>query len=256
MKGKFAMLKVIIAEDDSAMRLILKRVLAGIPGVDIIGEAENGRQLVQLVEELEPEAVFLDVDMPEMNGIEAAKEIFDINPRIFLVFATGFTCYAHEAFEVYAFDYLVKPFNLDRIRRTIKRIYDLKQEREQVGLLKREGTSFKNENPKLKVSSNEKSTFINIQDVILVTRNDRKTTIYVTGNKTVQTYETLQKLEERLNKYHFFRCHKGFIINPDMVMELSPWGSKTYLVKLANTKETALMTLENAKEFHKRYCLE
>jgi DNA-binding LytR/AlgR family response regulator len=118
------------------------------------------------------------------------------------------------------------------------------------------GTLLSWQNVKLKVSSNEKSTFINIPDIVLITRNERKTTIHVAGGSMVQTYEPLHNLEKRLKKYRFFRCHKGFIVNPDMVMELSPWGNKTYLVKLSNTKETALMTLENAKEFHRRYCLE
>lgn len=247
------MLKVIIADDDPLMRRVLKNVIEKLSGISIVGEAENGRQLVKMVEELEPEVIFLDIDMPEVNGIEASKEIFDINPNIFLIFATGFNCYAREAFEVYAFDYLVKPFDLERIQQTIKRIKKLKTEREAV--LKWERTLSREENLKLKVLSNDKSTFINVSDIIFITRNERKTMIHVIGDMVVQTYEPLLRFEECLEKHHFFRCHKGFIINPDMVMELSPWGNKTYLVKLANTKETALMTLEHAKEFQSRYCI-
>jgi DNA-binding LytR/AlgR family response regulator len=249
------MLKVIIADDDPLMRRVLKSVMEKMSGISIVGEAENGRQLVHMVEELEPEVIFLDIDMPEISGIDASKEIFDINPNIFLIFATGFNCYAREAFEVYAFDYLVKPFDLERIRQTVKRIKELKTEREQVAVLKRERTLCREENLKLKVLSNDKSTFINVSDIIFITRNERKTMIHITGDMVVQTYEPLLKFEESLEKHRFFRCHKGFIINPDMVMELSPWGNKTYLVKLANTKETALMTLEHAKEFQNRYCL-
>jgi DNA-binding LytR/AlgR family response regulator len=249
------MVKVIIADDDPLMRRILKHVLAEIPGVDIVGEAKNGRQLVQMVEELEPEVIFLDIDMPEVSGIEASKEIFDINPNIFIIFATGFNCYAREAFEVYAFDYLVKPFDLERIRQTVKRIKELKTEREQVALLKRENPLPREGNLKLKVLSNDRSAFINVPEIIFITRNERKTIIYGMGDVVVQTYDSLQRLEEKLEEHGLFRCHKGFIINPGMVIELSPWGSKTYLVKLANTKETALMTLEHAKEFQNRYCL-
>ena len=92
------------------MRLILKWVFGEIPGAELIGEAEDGRQLIRMAEELKPpEVVFLDVDMPEINVVEVAREIFDINPKIFLIFATAYDCYTHEAFEVYAFDYLVKP---------------------------------------------------------------------------------------------------------------------------------------------------
>lgn len=249
------MLKVIIAEDDSIMRRVLKQILMEIPGVSIIGEAENGQQLVEMVEELEPEVVFLDMDMPEMSGLEVSRKINEINVNIFLVFATGYNCYTHKAFDVYAFDYLVKPFNLERIKHTIQRIKKLKTVKDGNDLLKLESPLDKGDHIKLKIVSNDKSTYINISDIVLITRCNRKTMIYEVGDIVLQTYESLQDLIEKLGRYHFFRCHKSFIINPKMVRELSPWGNKSYLVKLANTKETALMTLECAKEFQNRYCI-
>lgn len=249
------MLKVIISEDDSAMQLLLTRVIEKIDGVQIIGKTANGRQLLELVERLNPEVVFLDINMPEINGVEASKEIFTFNPRIFLIFVTAYDCFTLEAFNVYAFDYIMKPFDLERIHRTIGRIKEMKEEREKIEFIKRTETLFSRKNPKLKISSNEKSVFVNVHDIILITRSERKTTLYTTGGLTIQTNDPLHTLEQRLEKYKFFRCHKGFIINSDMVLELTPWGAKTYLVKLSNTNQTALMTLEHAREFQKRYCL-
>jgi len=120
------MLKVIIAEDDPAMRLILRRVIEGISELEIVAEAEDGLQLIQLTEELMPDVVFLDISMPVLGGLEAAKKIFSINPTISIIFATGHDNYTHEAFEVYAFDYLVKPFNLDRIKQTMARLKEMR----------------------------------------------------------------------------------------------------------------------------------
>lgn len=248
------MIKTLIAEDDPAMRLVLKRILDGIAGTEVIGEAENGKQLVQMVEELTPDVVFVDVDMPEMNGVEAAREIFDINPKIFIVFATAYDNYTHEAFQVYSFDYLIKPFKLERIHYTMQRISELKTVREKVHFQQISVNTVEQKNLKLILHSNEKSTYINIQDIILITRYERKSVLFtMQGNFT--SYEPLQKLEERLKGCNFFRCHKGYIINTDMVIEVSPWGNKTYLIKMANTKETALMTLEKAKQFNKMFCL-
>ena len=249
------MLKIILAEDDPAMRIVLKKSLNDIPGLEVVGEVENGKQLIQMVEKVNPDVVFVDVDMPEMNGVDAAKEIFDINPKIFIVFATAYDSYTHEAFEVYAFDYLVKPFKLERIRQTMERIKKLKADREKTGFLARPVSQFQNENLKLKIQSNDRCHFVNIQDIILITRIERKTVIY-TKQDTIKTYESLQQLAERLKNCNFFRCHKGYIINKDMVTEILPWGNKTYIAKLANTKETALMTLEKAKEFRKRFCVD
>lgn len=253
------MLKVIIAEDDPSMRLVLRRVLYGISGTGVIGEAENGRQLVQMVEELRPDVVFIDVDMPEMNGVEAAREIFDIDPKIFIIFATAYDNYTHEAFEVYAFDYLIKPFKLERIKQTMERIIELKGERDKTGFVERPktqpaGEKRESENLKLMISSNDKCTLINVHDIVLITRSDRKTVIH-TAQGSFTTYETLKQLEERIKSHKLFRCHKSYMINVDMVTEILPWGNRSYLVKLANVKEKAIITLEKLQEFQEKYCL-
>ncbi|GAV24056.1 LytR/AlgR family response regulator transcription factor [Carboxydothermus pertinax] len=253
------MLKVIIGEDDPAMRLVLRRVLEGIFGIEVIGEAGNGRQLVSLVEEFKPDVVFVDVDLPEMNGVEAAREIFDIDPKIFIIFATAYDSYTHEAFEVYAFDYLIKPFKLERIKQTMKRISELKGERDKSGIVERlmtppVGENRENKNLKLLVYSNDKCTVINVHEIILITRFDRKTVIHTArGNFT--TNETLKQLEERIKSEKLFRCHKSYMINVDMITEIVPWGNRSYLIKLANVKETAIITQEKLKEFQEKYCL-
>ncbi|MBE0446647.1 MAG: response regulator transcription factor [Actinobacteria bacterium] len=120
------MLKIIIAEDDPYIRLILRRIIEKISGLEVVAEAEDGIKLIRQVEKLMPDVVFLDITMPTMNGLEAAKKIFSIDPTIAMIFATAHDSYMREAFEVYAFDYLVKPFNLDRIRQTLSRIKEIK----------------------------------------------------------------------------------------------------------------------------------
>ncbi len=108
---------------------------------------------------------------------------------------------------------------------------------------------------KLVVQSDNRIIFINIKDIIVITRQDRKTLILTTKG-LVKTNQPLQQLEAQLNGYNFFRCHKGYIINAEMVTEFAPWGNKTYLVKLADTDVTALITLDKAKEFRRKFCAE
>ncbi|SFR09734.1 LytR/AlgR family response regulator transcription factor [Desulfoscipio geothermicus] len=115
------MLSVIIAEDDPAMRHVLKETLSKIPDVEVLGEASDGITALKLVEKLNPRVVFIDIDLPGKNGVELAREIGDINPQTILIFATAYDNHTHEAFEVYAYDYLVKPFKLDRIKKTMER---------------------------------------------------------------------------------------------------------------------------------------
>ena len=113
---------VLIAEDDPVMRHILRKALEEIPGVTVVGEADNGLEAIRLVKEIVPQVVFLDIAMPEKDGLEAAREICDASPETVLIFATAYENFTHEAFEVYAFDYLIKPFKINRIRKTMERI--------------------------------------------------------------------------------------------------------------------------------------
>ena len=236
-------LRIIIAEDDPAMRLILRRVIEGISDIEVVAEAEDGAQLVELSEKLAPDVVVLDISMPTLSGLEAAKKIFSISPTISLIFVTAHDNYTHEAFELYAFDYIVKPFNLERIKQTMARIKEL-----------RAGSGVHSDkSSKLAVKSSEGHVFLDTHDIILVTRSNRQT-IITTTKGTVTTYEPLQSLSTKLGADTFFRCHKGYIINAGMVMEISPCGDKTHLVRLASTTETALMTRERAKEFQAQYC--
>ena len=109
---------------------------------------------------------------------------------------------------------------------------------------------------KLDVQISNNIIFINPQEIIFITRKERKTVIYITGGTNYATNDSLEKLEQRLSSGTFFRCHKGYIVNVEMVKEFNPWGNKTYLVKLMHTDETALITLEKAKQFRQNYCIQ
>ena len=112
-------IRVIIADDEPGMRTVMRKVVEKAAGYTLVGEAENGAQLLELYDQTRPDVVLMDVEMPEMTGIECARIIQDRNPRTVLVFATAHEQYMRSAFEVYAFDYLVKPFKLERALNTL-----------------------------------------------------------------------------------------------------------------------------------------
>ncbi len=243
---------VLIAEDDAAMRHILRKALEQIPDVEVIGEAEDGLETVRLVKELAPQVVFLDIAMPEKDGLDAARKICDFSPQTTIIFATAYEDFTHQAFEVYAFDYLIKPYKIERIRKTMERIKSKLSETEQAESISIKPLKTEAGSAKILIKEEEKKIFLNVKEIIFLTREGRFVIVHTTRGK-FKTTETLEALEQKLLEHFFFRSHRGFIINLSMVKEIQPWGRKTWKVILNNTKEPAIMTKARAREMEKRF---
>lgn len=240
------MIKVLIADDDKEMRWLIKNTLSDIENVQVIGEVEDGVAMIDVFNKIGPDVIFIDVDMPKKNGIEAAREIYQLNPNVFFVFITAHSNYTHEAFEVYAVDYLLKPFSLERIKETISKILNLKVEN------KNTSCNDNNKLTKLFIQNNGVFRVINIKDINFITRIKRSTIVY-TEQGEVKCYETLQSFEEKLNEFNFIKSHQGYIVNMDKITEIYPSGNKVYTIKFDNMEETALMTSEKFRLFRDIY---
>ncbi|KJR96465.1 MAG: LytTR family transcriptional regulator [Peptococcaceae bacterium BRH_c4a] len=241
-------LTLLIAEDDPSMRQVIRNAVGASPGIVVLGEADNGNEALKLYERLRPRVVMVDIDLPGKNGLDLAQEIFDINPWTYIVFCTGFSEYRDKAFEIYAFDYLVKPFKIERITQTMNRIVAIERSRASEAR-KVEIQPVKNaavQGSKL-FRDAEKFLMIDLKDIVFITRENRRTTVHYAGGK-VLTEETLGSLEEQLKKQMFFRSHKGFLINLNLVKEMIPCGKSTYQVVMANTSERPLMTWDKLRE--------
>lgn len=247
------LIKVLIADDEPGMRMIIKKILDKSGGFDLVAEAENGKNAVELFDKYRPDMVFLDVEMPEQDGLSAAKEIIDLDPTARIVFATAHTQYAQEAFEVYAFDYLVKPFDVDRALATLERV---KQSKEKEDRGNAEPPSpmgmFCKELNKIMIKYKDGICFVDMADIHLVQREDRNTVIY-TSNQKIITSEPLGELYKRLDQELFFRSHKSYIINLAMISEAYPYGRWTYVIKLKNIKQDALITYEKFNQLSERF---
>ena len=238
------MLHVIIVDDEEKMRYILKKALLKMPGIDVVGEAENGEEAVKLVETVKPDGAFMDVEMPGVNGIDAAKMIADVDPKCMIVFITAYQEYMPEAFELYAFDYIVKPFQLQRLEQTIQRMRLLKPNLSP--------SSSSEALPHILLKNKEGMAVIHPKDIILIQREDRSTMI-ITEKDRFTTTETLSELEEKLPAHLFLRSHKSYIIQIEKIKRIHPYGRWTYVVQFEGTKEDALLTKEKAKLLEERF---
>jgi two-component system LytT family response regulator len=242
--------RVIIGDDDSGIRLILKKAIEKVEGFEFVGEGADGAEALALFESLKPQIVFLDVEMPNMTGVECATKIMDMNPQTKIIFATAHEEYMPEAFKVYAFDYLVKPFKIERVYQSLNRILALEKQVVDNGISK----IIKNDKAldKLLIKNKEGISFVDMKDIIIIQREDRSTVIYTKDNSYI-TSEGLSELEERLDPSAFFRSHKSYIINLSMITNVYPYGRWTYCIKLKNTDKDALITHDKYDELKEMF---
>lgn len=241
-------LKVLIADDDVGMRLVLQKIIDKVSGFKVVAQAANGKEVIEMFTKEKFDVVFLDVEMPEMNGIDCATKISDISPKTPIVFATAHDNYMAEAFKVYAFDYLIKPFDVKRAIATLEKI---KQEAidVQVPAL---GLNAIRSLGKLIVRHREGISFVDTKDIVLAQREDGATVMY-TLNDRITTSEPLGELEKRLDKAMFFRSHKSYIINLSKITKVYPYGRWTYIVKFKGTKRDALITHEKFSQLEEMF---
>lgn len=235
-------IRILIADDDPGMRTVMRKLAERAEGYELVGEAEDGNRLLELYEETRPDVVLMDVEMPGMTGIECAKVIQDRNPRTVLVFATAHEQYMRSAFEVYAFDYLVKPFRLERALNTLSLIRErLTAQSPAPEPVRPHPTAASG---RLMLKHREGLSFLDIPSILLIQREERASVLYLSDGSRYVTSDSLSELEQRLPEEMFFRCHKSYIVNLNHIDSIAPYGRWTYIVKLRGTDRDALITHE------------
>lgn len=243
-------IKVMLIEDEAGMRLLLRRIIEKHPEFEVVAECEELTEAVLAFNRQRPEVVFLDIGIKGQNGIECARILTDLNPKVKIIFATAYTEYMSEAFELYAFDYLVKPFDLERVKRTLNRIVEQMLPREYEPEEKIVRSEYRQD--KLLVKGKESMSFIHIPDIVLIQRENNATVIYTEKDSYV-TSVSMAELEKKLDPEQFLRSHKSYIINLSRIRKVEPYGRWTYIVHFQGRKEDALLTAEKFEEIKKRF---
>jgi two-component system LytT family response regulator len=228
-------LKVFVADDDAGMRLVLRSIIESTEGTELVGEAADGSDAVRRCADLKPDVVFLDVEMPGISGVDAAKQIAALLPECALVFATAHSEYMPDAFEFYAFDYLVKPFRTDRVRQTLRRLQKSRLNEKTIPA------------QALMIKNRDGISFVPVKEIILIYIEGKTTTI-ITPDASYTTGDSLNDLARKLDETVFFRCHRAYIINITAVTKVYPYGRWTYLIKLRGTDKDALITHEKLEK--------
>ena len=251
---------VLIADDDPGMRLVMRKLVERAEGYRLAGEAEDGDQLIALYDECHPQVVLMDVEMPGKTGIECARAIQDRDPRTVIVFATAHEEYMKSAFEVYAFDYLVKPFRVERALETLARIRDRLGGGvvEPVAPVAPVAPVVPTNKPvsvpgRIMLKHREGVSFLDLADIAMVMRENRATIVLMKDGARYTVSDGMAELDERLPDDLFFRTHKSYIVNLNLIESIAPYGRWTFIVKLKGLKDDALITHERFEALQKRF---
>ena len=244
------MIKVMIIEDEPQIRKLLCKIVEKQEGFEVVAEAGDFVTAVTEYTKYRADVVFADIDLNGESGLECVKVLLALNPKLKVVFATAHNEYMANAFEIYAFDYIVKPFNVERVNKTLARIRDNSLEAERKETIETEHLELHKE--KLLIKGKEQISFVDKSDIIMIERVESATCI-VTKDETYRTSIGLGEIEEKLSPNDFMRCHKSYIINLSMISKIEPYGRWTYIVKFKGIEETALITAQNYEELKKMF---
>lgn len=234
-------MRVLIVDDEPIARQVLRQELEAIDDVEIVGEAEDGERALTLISALRPEAVFLDLEMPQMTGFEMIGRLRG-TPAPVIVIVTAYDQHAIRAFEAGAIDYLLKPVSQARLAHTIERVRRLAknpvQVLERIGQLQELAPApAKTGQVRKVVGKLGEEHFLLDIDEVLAFLADGDLTWIVTERQRYQAAQNLKAIEERLQNSMFRRIHRKALVNVNQIRKMSMLSSQRWLVTLTNGQE-------------------
>jgi len=241
-------INTIIVDDEKPAREELAYLLKGFPEINVIGQGRNGVDAVNLIKEHAPDLVFLDVQMPGLDGFGVLKKLVERKMKVpHVVFATAYDHYAVQAFDVNAVDYVLKPFDKARISKAIQRARKeieaqtspterLEQLVSQLGSSKQGST----QPVKILVKSQQRLLLVDAEDLIWASIEGGMITVMTREIEGISNYHTLEEMAAALDSDSFWRPHRSFLVNIHHIKEVVPWFKAGFMLKMADKKQTEI----------------
>jgi two-component system response regulator LytT len=236
----------VIADDEQPARDELAYLLRAFPAVDVLGQARNGVETVALVRELNPQLVFLDVEMPGLDGLGVIKKLVEKKARLpYFIFVTAYDQYAVRAFEVSAIDYLLKPIARSRLERAIGKVRRVMEATESTQEKLDRLMKLFEERPipqksKLVVRSGGRLSLVDSDEVIYASIEDGVISIVTRDLEGHSNFRTMEELQANLDPRTFWRVHRSYLINTNRIREVVPWFKSSYQLKMDDRKQTEI----------------
>ncbi len=230
-------ISVFIAEDEAFARDELKHQLSAYPEFVIVGEADNGIDAVKTIKEIQPDVLFLDIEMPGLKGIEVIEALSSMpSYKPFVIIVTAYENYAVKAFEYDVVDYLLKPVDTKRLATAMSRVLKYSSGQDRINRIAAKRLN------RLVLIPEEEISFVGVEDAVVFIRCGEE--------KYSTTYRTLDDIEKDLNPKKFVRVHRGYIVNIKKVREIKNEDSGGLLLKVEDVKSEEIpVSRTNAKAF-------
>ena len=234
----------LIVDDEQPARDELAFLLKGLPDVEVVGQGKNGVEAVSLIRELSPHLVFLDVQMPGLDGFGVIKKLLEKKAKLpSFVFATAYDHYAVQAFEVNAVDYLLKPIARPRLEKAIAKVRRSLENAEPAHEKLERLVQLVEERPapqksRLLVKSGGRLVLVDSEDVIYASIEDGVITIVTRELEGQSNFRTVEELQSNLDPNTFWRVHRSYLININRIREVVPWFKSSYQLKIDDRKQT------------------
>ncbi len=221
--------RTLLIEDERLAREELKSLLKDFLEIEIVGEARNGAEALEMIGKLSPDLLFLDINMPEMNGFEMVKHLEEI-PQV--IFVTAYDEFALKAFEMNALDYLLKPVDPKRLQEAIKKLTNIDEDfssnSNQISEAKERFLTLED---RVFIKDGEKCWFIELRKIRMLESDGNYVKVYFDSNRPL-LLRSLNSFEERLDSRFFFRASRKFIININWISSIENWFNGGLRVEL------------------------
>jgi two-component system, LytTR family, response regulator LytT len=239
-------INTIIVDDEKPARDELAFLLKAFPEINVIGQGKNGVDAVNLIKEHSPDLVFLDVQMPGLDGFGVLRKLVERKMKVpHVVFATAFDHYAVQAFDVNAVDYVLKPFDKARIAKAIQRARKVMEtqtstaERLEQLVSQLNGNAKQNVQPaKILVKSGQRLLLVAAEDLIFSSIDDGLISVVGRDVEGTSNYRTLEELHAALDSETFWRPHRSYLVNIHHIKEVVPWFKSSYMLKMDDKKQS------------------
>lgn len=239
-----ATITAILVDDEKLAREELSYLLKDIADIEIVGTGENGLDAVRLIENLEPDIVFLDVQMPGLDGLGVIRKLRERDiPLPYFVLATAYDQYAVEAFRLEALDYLLKPVEKERLVETLdraRRSLAVPDVDSATTASRSEDGAASIVRKQLVVRSNNRNLIIDARELIYATIDDGIITAVSTTAEGLLNYKTLEELQSNLDGESFWRAHRSYLVNIHRIREVVPWFNSSFQLRMDDKKQTEI----------------